>query len=221
MLLKHSQCFILHEHHHEYSVYLPALFLFPYQSSPAPLLFCIHDSVPFFSSFRNLNFASRSLPLSSSFNCKALSSYKSLMIMSHRTLSIFMYSCCHWRLETERIGSFWQSITALMDTQECVTSNRHAEGERLRGGGDRGERTRQNRREKEIWHSEVLRKCYSVSCSRINLSYAVPKAISHIHTVQSCMALCSVSNLADTPLALLEMLTHPFPWQPCKHLPRN
>lgn len=56
--------------------------------------------------------------------------------MSHRTQSIFMYSCCHRRLETERIGSFWQSITALMDTQECVTSNRHAKGERLRGGRD-------------------------------------------------------------------------------------
>lgn len=159
-----------------YSVYLPVLFLFPYQSSPASLLFHIHDSVPFFSSFCNLNFASLSLLLST---VKHLTLIKALWLW---VIELFMYSCCHWRLETKRIGSFWQSITALMDTQECVTSNRHAEGERLRGGGDRGERTRQNQREKEIWHSDVLRKCYSVSCSRINISYAVPKAISHIHT---------------------------------------
>lgn len=144
------------------------------------------------------------------------------MIMSHRTPSIFMYSCCHWRLETERIGSFWQSITALMDTQECVTSNRHAEGERLRGGGDRGERTRQNQREKEIWHSDVLRKCYSVSCSRINIYYAVPKVISHIHTRFSHAWPCAVSATSLTlAVSTVRMLTHPYPWKPYTHLSRN
>lgn len=54
------------------------------------------------------------------------------MSVSHGTRSVFMYSCCHRRLETGRIGSFWQSITALMNTQECVTSNRHADGKRLK-----------------------------------------------------------------------------------------
>lgn len=90
---------------------------FLYQSSPAPLYSL---SMILFQSFLLfwLKFCFP-LPLFSSFNCKALSSYKSLMVMSHRTQSIFMYSCCHWGLKTERIGSFWQSITALMDTVMC------------------------------------------------------------------------------------------------------
>lgn len=78
--------------YHEYSVYLPALFLFPYHSSPAPLLFCIHDSVPFFSSFCNLNFASRSLHLLLLSTVKHLALIKALWLW---VIELRLYSCIH------------------------------------------------------------------------------------------------------------------------------
>lgn len=122
-----------------------------------------------------------------------------------------MYSCCHWRLETERIGSFWQSITTLMDTQECVTSNRHAEGERLRGGRDSERDSRideQRKFEIQMYLENVIQ------LFRINISWTVPKAPSHIHTQFSHAWPCAVSATSLTlAVSTVRMLTHPYPWK--------
>lgn len=72
-----------------------------------------------------------------------------------------------------------------MDTQECVTSNRHAEGERLRGGGEDSERGSSISKKAQIWLSDVLRKSYSVSCWENKHTLCGPQtgSCTHTHTI--------------------------------------